>query len=140
MSEQRLGTNDAASHWMKVNIADFANLTLLGMPPSLESRLEEAVLVSTDDVPPDVVTMLSRVVLSDLATGQRREVVVVYPAEVAAVAGSVSVLEALGMALFGASIGETIEYETREGRSRLRVQEILYQPEHWMRMNLVVRE
>lgn len=125
---------------MKVNAADYANLTLLRMPASFQSRLEEALLVPTDDVPPDVVTMLSRVIVADLASGQRREVAVVYPPDADAAAGRVSVLDALGMALFGASVGGTIEYESAGRAYRLRVQEILYQPEHWMRMNLVVRE
>ena len=126
---------------MKVNVADFANLTLLGIPALLKAKLERAVLVPTDAVPPDVVTMRSRVVLSDVATGQRREVVVVYPAEADVAAGRISVLDPLGVALFGASAGDSIEFASgEEGRLGLRVEEILYQPEHWMRLNLVVRK
>jgi regulator of nucleoside diphosphate kinase len=125
---------------VKINVADFANLTLLGVPAALQRKLDQAVPVPTDDVPPDVVTMLSRVVVADVATGQRREIAVVYPAEVDAAAGRVSVFDALGTALFGASTGETIECETAEGRRRLRIEEMLYQPERWMRMHLVVRE
>jgi regulator of nucleoside diphosphate kinase len=125
---------------MKVNIADFANLSLLQMPASLKSKLEGAMLVPTDDVPPDVVTMLSRVAVADVATGQRREITVVYPADADAAASRVSVLDELGRALFAASVGDTVECESAEGRCRLRVEQILYQPEHWMRMNLVTRE
>ncbi len=125
---------------MKVNAADFANLSLLGMPASLQRKLERAVLVPTDDVPPDVVTMLSRVAVADPATGTRREIAVVYPAEADAAAGRVSVLDELGTALFAAAVGDTIECETLEGRCRLRVEEILYQPERWMRKNLIVRD
>lgn len=125
---------------MKVNVADFANLTLLGMPAPLQSKLEQAVLVSTDDVPNDIVTMSSRVIVADVVTGQRREVVVVYPTEADAAAGRVSVFEELGMALFAASVGDAIECESTEGSRRLRIEEILYQPEHWMRTHLVVRE
>ena len=125
---------------MKVNVADFANLTLLGMPAALQCKLERAALVPTEDVPPDAVTMLSRVVVADAATGRRREITVVYPAEADAAAGLVSVLDELGTALFEAAVGETIEYDTTEGPRRLRVEEILYQPERWMRKNLVLRE
>ena len=129
----------AALAWMKVNAADFANLSLLGPPPALRAKLERAVLVSTDEVPPDVVTMRSKVVLGEVATaGQRREVVIVYPAEADAAAGYVSVLDPLGIALFGASIGDVIEFAGGEGACRLRVERIVYQPEHWMRLNLVV--
>ena len=125
---------------MKVNVADAANLSLLGMPDALQRKVERAVPVPTDEIPPDVVTMLSRVVVVDVATARWREIAVVYPAEADAAAGRVSVLDALGTALFGASVGETIECETAEGRCRLRIEEMLYQPERWMRMHLVVRE
>lgn len=134
------GTNDAASACVKVNVADFANLTLLGIPAALQRKLEGAALVSTEEVPPDAVTMLSRVAVADAATGRRREVTVVYPAEADAAAGLVSVLDELGTALFAAAVGETIQYDTADGPCRLRVEAILYQPERWMRKNLVVRE
>lgn len=132
--------NDAVWPCVKVNVADAANLSLLGMPDALRHKVERAVLVPTDEIPPDVVTMLSRVVVVDVATAQRREVAVVYPAEADPAAGRVSVLDALGAALFGASIGETIECETGGERRRLRVEEMLYQPECWMRTHLVVRQ
>jgi regulator of nucleoside diphosphate kinase len=125
---------------MKVNVADFANLTLLRLPAGLQRKLDSATLVRTDEVPPDLITMLSRVVLADVATGQRREISVVYPPDADVAAGRISVLDPLGMALFGASVGDTLESESTVGAFRLRVQRILYQPEHWMRTNLVVRE
>ena len=125
---------------MKVNVADAANLGLLGMTDALQRKVERAVPVPTDEIPPDVVTMLSRVVVVDLATARRRDIAVVYPAEADPAAGRVSVLDALGTALFGAYVGETIECVTEEGRRRLRIEEMLYQPERWMRMHLVVRE
>lgn len=125
---------------MKVNAADFANFTLLEVPPAFRRKLERAVLVPTDEVPPDVVTMLSRVAVVDTAMARQREITVVYPAEADAAAGRVSVLDPLGTALFGASLGETIECETAEGRCRLRIEEILHQPERWMRTHLVIRE
>jgi len=132
--------NDAVWPCVKLNIADSANLSLLGMPDALQRKVERAVLVPTDEIPADVVTMLSRVVVVDVATAQRREVAVVYPAEADPAAGRVSVLDALGTALFGATIGETIECEIAGERCRLRIEEMLYQPERWMRMHLVVRQ
>ena len=125
---------------MKVNVADAANLSLLGMPDALKRKIDRAVLLPSDEIPPEVVTMLSRVVVADVATAQRREIAVVYPEDADQAAGRVSVLEGLGAALFGASVGETIECETEEGRRRLRIEEMIYQPECWMRMHMVVRE
>lgn len=125
---------------MKVNTADVANLSLFAMSPALQRKLEQAVLVPTDEVPPDVVTMLSRVVLVDVAKARRREITVVYPGEEDAAAGRVSVLDPLGTALLGAAVGETIDCEAAEGRCRLRIEAMPYQPERWMKSNLVVRE
>jgi regulator of nucleoside diphosphate kinase len=124
---------------MRVNVADFANLSLLDLPAPLQRKLEDAVLVPSDEVPPDVVTMQSRVVLSEAVTGRRRVVSVVYPAEADEATGRVSVLDALGMELFGASLGDTIACDSPEGICRLRIEEIVYQPERSMRTHLVVR-
>lgn len=125
---------------MRVNVADFANLSLLSLPAPFQRKLEAAVLVPSDEVPPDVVTMQSRVALSEVATGRRRVLSVVYPAEADEAAGRVSVLDALGMELFGASLGDTIACDSPEGPCRLRVEEIVYQPEQSMRTNRVVRD
>lgn len=125
---------------MRVNVADYANLSPLRLPAALQGKLEGAVLVPSDEVPLDVVTMQSQVVLSEAGTGRRRVLSIVYPAEADAAAGRVSVLDALGMELFGASLGDTIECDSPEGTCRLRVEEILYQPEQSMRTHLVVRD
>ena len=125
---------------MRVNVADFANLSLLNLPAPLQRRLEGAVLVPSDEMPPDVVTMQSRVILFEAATGRRRVLSVVYPAEADAATGRVSVLDALGMELFGASLGDTIACDFPEGLCRLRVEEIVYQPEQSMRTHLVLRD
>jgi regulator of nucleoside diphosphate kinase len=124
---------------MKVNVADFANLSLLTLPTELQHKLESAVLVPSEEVPPDVVTMQCRVVLEESATGRRCTVSIVYPSEADSVAGRVSILDALGAKLFGASLGEVIDCDGPDGPSRLRVEEILYQPEESMRTHLVVR-
>ena len=124
---------------MKVNVADFANLLLLAVPAALQGKLQGAAVVPSEEIPPDVVTMQSRVVLAEDATGRRRTVSLVYPAEADAAASRISVLDALGMQLFGASLGETIVVDTPEGLRRLRVEQIIYQPEHSMRTHLFVR-
>jgi regulator of nucleoside diphosphate kinase len=124
---------------MKINIADFANLSLLTLPAQLQHKLQNAVLVPSEEVPPDVVTMQCKVVLAEVGTGQRRVVSIVYPSEAESEDGRVSVLDALGAQLFGASVGDTIDCDGADGRNRLRVEEIVYQPEESMRTHLVVR-
>jgi regulator of nucleoside diphosphate kinase len=115
-----------------VNMADYANLSLLVSGGPVQRKLEDAVVVPTESVPPDVVTMHSTVVLRDAASGERLVVSVVYPSEADLARGRVSVLEPLGAELFAASVGDRI--------GRLRIAEIVYQPEQSMRTNLVVRD
>jgi regulator of nucleoside diphosphate kinase len=122
---------------MKVNAADFANLSLLKLTVELERRLHGAEVVSSEEVPPDVVTMQCRVLLTDAATARRRTVSVVYPMEADTAADRISVLDPLGTALFGAAVGDTIACDQPDGPCRLRVEEILYQPEQSMRANLI---
>ena len=106
-----------------------ARLTVLQPHERLQSELDRAIVVSSEAVPGDVVTMGSQVRYVDEATGLRRLVQVVYPAEANASAGKVSVLAPVGAALLGLSTGQTIEWDFPDGRRRLRVEEIVLQPE-----------
>jgi regulator of nucleoside diphosphate kinase len=102
--------------------------------------LDRAVLVPSEEVPSEVVTMQCRLVLADVATGQRCVVSIVFPSEADSSAGRVSVLDPLGAALFGASLGDVVACDESDGPGRLRIEEILYQPEQSMQTHLIVRE
>jgi regulator of nucleoside diphosphate kinase len=119
--------------------ADFANLSLLLPNTTLHRLLQSASVVASDGMPPDVVTMNTQVVLQDETTGERRVVRVVFPGDADPAAGLVSVLEPLGAGLLGASPRQVVECELADGMHRLRVEQVLYQPEHSLRTNLVIR-
>lgn len=119
--------------------ADFANLSLLKPHAALERVLERASVVGSDGIAPDVVTMNSHVVLRDPLTGERVRTSVVYPEDADASAGRISVLETAGMQLLGASPGQTIAWNCSDGARELRVEKVVYQPEHSLRTFLVVR-
>ena len=106
-----------------------ARLTVLQPHERLQSELDRAIVVSSEAVPGDVVTMGSQVRYVDEATGLRRLVQVVYPAEANASEGKVSVLAPVGAALLGLSAGQAIEWDFPDGRRRLRVEQIVLQPE-----------
>jgi regulator of nucleoside diphosphate kinase len=96
----------------------------------LREELDRAEVVEPGDVPPDVVTMNSRIRVADEATGEQRELKLVFPAFADAEAGAVSVLAPVGSALLGLRVGAVIEWPVPEGRARrLRVLGIEYQPE-----------
>jgi regulator of nucleoside diphosphate kinase len=101
----------------------------------LQYELDRAVVVRTTDVPEDVVTMNSRVKLRDLDSGDAVVFSLVYPSFPHA-AGSdhlaemtVSVLAPVGTAVLGYRVGDTIEWEVPAGTRRLKVEELLFQPE-----------
>jgi regulator of nucleoside diphosphate kinase len=121
-----------------VNAADHANLSLLAVAEPLRSKLQRARIVSSDGVPADVVTMQSTVALEDQETHARSVISLVYPSEADAARARLSVLDALGMELLGARVGELVGVTSAD--RRLRVAGIVYQPEHSMRTHLVVRK
>ena len=96
---------------------------------SLETELHRAIVVDPRAVPADVVTMNSEVVYEDCATFTKRSVRVVYPRDADAARGLVSVLAPIGSALLGLRVNQTIEWPVPNGRKRIRVLEIRYQPE-----------
>jgi regulator of nucleoside diphosphate kinase len=120
--------------------ADAANLAMLGSAELLK-LIAGATLVSSEEVPADVVTMNSRVLYSDETTGEHRRVSVVYPDDADIDAGRISVLAADGMALLGLAVGQCTECLLPDGRRHgLRVEAVLYQPEHHLGAHLAVRD
>jgi regulator of nucleoside diphosphate kinase len=95
----------------------------------LERRLAGSSVVSQKAVDDARVTMNSRVRLRDMETGRHQVVTLVYDADAEPVGEEVSVLTVLGASLLGSRVGETVEWESRRGPRRLRVERILFQPE-----------
>lgn len=96
----------------------------------LEEELSRAVVVPSDRIPPHVVTMNSKVRFRDENTGEESEVTLVYPQDANPSEDKVSILAPVGAALFGLSVGETIEWQMPTGKTRkLRIIAVLYQPE-----------
>lgn len=95
----------------------------------LEAELDRAEVVDAKDIPADVITMRSRVRLKDLVSGETNTYSLVFPTEADFAEGKISVLAPIGTAILGYSLGDTIEWPVPSGLRRLKVEEILYQPE-----------
>ena len=95
----------------------------------LEEELQRAVVVSSKDVPPDVVTMNSELQVKDLATGKNMIFRLVFPRDADFERGKVSILAPIGTALIGYRTGDTVDWRVPSGIRRLRIEEVLYQPE-----------
>lgn len=96
---------------------------------SLETELQRAKIVESRNVPPTVVTMRTKLLFKDLDDGTQTEVTLVYPAEADINAGKISVISPIGTALLGYSKGDTIEWAVPAGIRRIKIMDILYQPE-----------
>ncbi len=97
---------------------------------ALDAELLRAEVVEPTQVPPDVVTMNSRVVYRDEETGETREVTLSYPKDASMEQGRVSVLAPVGAALLGLSVGQEIEWQLPGGKhKRLSIRSVTYQPQ-----------
>ncbi len=95
----------------------------------LEAELDRGRVVAPQDAPPDVITMNSRARLLDLDTGEEMTYTLVFPQDANIREGKISVLAPIGTAMLGYSVGDTFEWQVPDGVRRLKVMQILYQPE-----------
>jgi regulator of nucleoside diphosphate kinase len=101
-----------------------------GVPAPLAELLADADLVPPREVPADVATMYSQLLLADLATGEQRTLTLCYPADAEPARGFVSVLSPAGTSLLGLPVGGEARWQTPDGRQHaVRLLEILFQPE-----------
>jgi regulator of nucleoside diphosphate kinase len=119
---ERLGELIESSHEQN----DRANLPYVS---KLEGELKYAEVVACEQIPPDVVTMRSKVKLKDLDTSEEKVYSIVFPSEANFDEGKISILPPLATALLGNKRGNIVEVEAPSRLRRLLISEILYQPE-----------
>lgn len=95
----------------------------------LKEELEQAEIVEPQEIPPDVVTMNSRVRLRDLDSKEDLIYSLVFPNEANIQQNKISILAPVGVALIGYRVGDVIKWPVPGGVRRLKIKEILYQPE-----------
>lgn len=96
---------------------------------SLVHELERAVVVRSEEIPHDVITMHSQVVLRDLDDDEEMTCSLVYPDEADVNDNKISVLAPIGMAVLGYRVGDVVNWDIPGGVVRLQVEKILFQPE-----------
>lgn len=102
----------------------------------LEHELDRAETVAPEAVPANVITMRSKVRLKDMNTGEEMVFTLVFPSEANFDEGKISVLAPVGTAMLGYRVGDCIEWQVPSGLRRLKVAELLYQPEAAGEFNL----
>jgi regulator of nucleoside diphosphate kinase len=100
-----------------------------GDTKSIESILDSALLVPSQDISPDIVTMYSQVVLA-FPGGRQKKLTVCYPEDARPSDGFVSVLSPAGSSLLGLRVGDLARWRTPTGdEGTAEVVAILFQPE-----------
>ena len=103
---------------------------LLPLMDALDELLSYSDLVEPARVPPDVVTMYSRVLLEDPAGGAPTRFTVCYPDDAEPAQGFVSVLSPVGTGLLGLRVGDVARWRGPSGLEQsARVGAMLFQPE-----------
>lgn len=90
----------------------------------LQRVLEHSRIIDTDQLPKDRVTLLSKVVFTNLSSGARMTYTIVSPHEMNLEAGKISLKSPIGQALMGRKAGDTVEVNVPSGVIRLRIESI----------------
>jgi len=95
----------------------------------LRKELARATVVSSQKIPPDVVTMNSQVLLRDLSATEELSLRLVFPKDADMASGAISVLAPVGTAILGYRAGDVVEWPVPTGTGRFAIEKVIYQPE-----------
>lgn len=95
----------------------------------LDDELRRAKVVAPESVPTDVITMNTKVRVKDLESGTEVIYQLVFPMDADIRQNRISILAPIGTALIGFRVGGTVEWKVPAGLKRMKVEEIIYQPE-----------
>ena len=103
--------------------------SLKGKLSCLEEKLHGAAIISSEQAPPDLVTMNTEVTIHDITINEVLDLRLVYQIT-PLYRNQTSILAPLGSALLGMKLNEVKTYRTRDSSQReIQVLRILFQPE-----------
>jgi regulator of nucleoside diphosphate kinase len=95
----------------------------------LMKELDSAEIVKPEAIPSDVVTMNSIVKLSFINNNKQVQFQIVYPDQANLKENKISIFSPIATALIGYKVGDEIEWVIPAGLTRLKIEDIIYQPE-----------
>ncbi len=100
------------------------------LPPELADSLDMLDIVPSREVPADVVTMYSQVLIEDTRSHQRQKLTLCYPDDAEPHLGFISVCSPVGASLLGQRVGATARWRTPNGDvCEAEIVTLLFQPE-----------
>jgi len=95
----------------------------------LQVELGRAQIVPQNQIPSNLVTMNSTIVLRDIDTNEVDTYTLVYPDRADIANHRLSVLAPIGTAILGYRLGDEFRLQVSNGWRRLKVEEVVFQPE-----------
>lgn len=96
---------------------------------TLLNELRAAKIVEPFEVPDDIVTMNSIVRIKFLKTNKEIKFRIVYPDQANIKENKISIFSPVATALIGYKVSDEIDWMVPSGLTKIRIEEILYQPE-----------
>ena len=91
----------------------------------IQGRIRELSLYTIQSIPHGVVAYGSRVTVEDLDEGEAQVYEIVFPEEVNAAAGQISLGSPVGRALLNKTVGDEVEVQTPRGKRTYQIVELL---------------
>lgn len=110
---------DAADYDRLRQLAEHALDTAPDVAQHLLDEIDRAEVLSTADMPGNVVRIGSLVTYQDGSTGSIRTIRLVFPHEADVSAMRISVISPIGAALIGLSEGQTMHWQLRDGQDKV---------------------
>lgn len=95
----------------------------------LVNELESAVIMEPEAIPANVVTMNSIVKLSFSNNNKQVQFQIVYPDQANFRENKISIFSPIATALIGYKVDDEIEWIVPAGLTKMKIEEIIYQPE-----------
>lgn len=108
---------------------EFGNMQQTSHLHDLEREVRRARVLPQEEIPANVVTMNTQLLLKDLSTGEESDYTLVYPENADFETNRISILAPIGTAVLGFREGDVFEWEIPAGKVSLQVMKVLYQPE-----------
>lgn len=96
---------------------------------NLGNELKNAIVIEQTAIPSDVITMRSRFKIRNIDTNEVQTYTLAFPFDAIEEKNIISILSSFGTAVIGCKIGSIFDVNTSSGKQKMRIEEIIYQPE-----------
>lgn len=112
-----------------IEIAKSKKTIGLNEAENIVEELNSALIVDPREIPGDVVTMNSIVKIKFLNSDKSMQFQIVYPGGANIRENKISIFSPVATALIGYKVSDEIEWIVPAGLTKIRIEEIIYQPE-----------